>query len=243
MKRFFCILIACLSAQAASIPLGSPTSTTGTGNNLVAVYTAGAITVEVRAYALVNNAGHFQSAAFQTFNAFGSGVCNQAEASTCTFDDWQVSSAATTVTGSTTNHYRDFLLFTFTSGAVDLVNVILNQTSYTPHDSDFSYWTSTSVVTSLLGGGIPLGFSPRKENLGGNLVAGGSSSQRTALLDGSSVRTLMIAAGSNSVDWNDYFKLLTLNANAIPSSGVPEPSTFALLGSGLAAVAALRRRK
>ena len=119
------------------------------------------------------------------------------------------------------------LLFSF-SQSIDLS---LLTTGYVYGDSDFRYWTSTSVVTaaSLFGTGS-----------GGTDVNGGSVGASYGIA-GTGIRTLLVAA-SPAGGGNDYFKVLGLQTTSnIP--GTPDAgSTVALLGLALAGLAFAKRR-
>lgn len=136
----------------------------------------------------------------------------------------------------------EFVLFSF-SKPVNINSAYL--TAY--GDTDITFWTSASQVTSLSGQSLAslgaLGFGSAIANNGG-------TSSRTAILSGANVRSLLLGASITNFSTADYVKIKDLcitpgtTPPPPPPSGVPEPSTFGLLGASLVGLGySLRRRK
>ncbi|MDF1505673.1 exosortase-dependent surface protein XDP1 [Roseisolibacter sp. H3M3-2] len=145
----------------------------------------------------------------------------------------------------------DFLLLSFLTGAYDLNSVSFGAV---PDDSDFQIlrWTGVGgpslvgqTASQLLAGGWELvssvngGSSPNAYNVNpGNLA-----SQHWILASYNTA--LGSAAGLDMGD--DEMKVLGIGATAVPGGGagsvVPEPSTYALLGTGLGFLGLVARRR
>lgn len=135
----------------------------------------------------------------------------------------------------------EFVLFSF-SKAVDINSAYLSAFG----DTDITFWTSASEITSLTGKTLStlntLGFGTGTEN-------NGSTSSRTAALSGTNVRSLLLGASTTRYSTADYVKIknLVITPGTVPPppppNGVPEPSTFGLLGASLVGLGCYARRR
>ncbi len=155
----------------------------------------------------------------------GLGVCDSVElTSGC-------GSPAHTVENAGNN---DYVLFLFSS-AVKITSVAL--TAY--GDTDATYWLGnvagaasqlnllTGATFAGLGG---LGFGAQQDDPG-------STVSRTVALNSPSSWYNALLFGASSSGTNDAFKILSVTVdNASPISTVPEPTTVALLGTGVLAL-------
>lgn len=184
------------------------------------------LTLTPTAWHLATLGGTFASATLGYYNPPGLGVSNSGE------------------TAGSPHHAVDnyagfnFVMFSF-SAPVNLVSAYLNQYG----DTDVTYWTSSSAVASLSGVSVAglagLGFSSAINNNG--------SGSRSVDLSGTNVRTLILGASTTNFtvgNWNsyDFFKIQSVTAD-VPNGQVPEPSTFALLGTALVGLGWVARRR
>lgn len=258
-----------MALQASTITFApgtvtSSTGTTGAGNTTTngnsATWTSSeGWTVTARTFS-VNTAGTsaFLAAALQIFDvsngqALGLGSCNQSASEAVgaggncgsttgasITDQWQFDNA-----NPAGSDARDFLLLTF-SQPVSIQSLLLLQSSVNSHDTDVDYYFDTTSANSIVAGTTTLatlgaaGFGGVNTDDGGTLqdpAPGCPCPTRTVtLVANTGVWGILIAPRSGQSD--DFFKVSELTASA-----VPEPSSLALVGFGLAGLSYIARRK
>jgi hypothetical protein len=246
------LLLACLPAGAVTIVTSSGGSQILNANTFGNVweFTASGITATVSAYANTGSNGVFAPARVRQYSG-GLGICNAGEGVSCSMPAHQMDNGGSI----------DALLITFNQ-AVQIQSLGLNMFGTTSsgssfHDSDLTYFVGTATRASLetllptlntgtgangiltdLNNGL-LG-SPLTNSFTGSTVSG--TLYRDALLNTGDVNYLLVMPiiGHD----NDYFKLLNMvvtPGTTTNEGGVPEPSTYAMLGCGLLVLGYCRR--
>ncbi len=153
------------------------------------------------------------------------------------------------------NGRKESLLFSF-SRAVALTQITMGWIGgYNNADADFSLLRYTGGSSTVTGQSYnSLVSSGSWELVGNSLYNGGyvDGSGSTANVNSAGkTSSLWLVAALNSAYWsnsnyigNDFFKLQSINATyTAPSSGVPEPSTLALMSLSFAAFGFTRRKR
>lgn len=200
----------------------------------------GGVTITITSFNIGANGGTTFAKAQTTPFSEGLGVCNSAERAAnggCSSDPQH------RVDNNNGNY--DFLLFQF-SAPVDVTSVTLvaSSTGNSYRDTDASYWMKDTISPVSLAGKTLANM-----NLGPEYNSNSNSSvySRTFNILDNWTDTFLLAAKIG--DTNDYFKVKTITFETtnpgIPTSetGVPEPSTFAMLGGALVGLAVYRRRQ
>lgn len=240
-------LLACLPAGAVTL-----VTTSGIGNHWISnfgsgfsngmTFTNGSLTATIRAYSNTNS-GTFARAQLGRFSN-GLGVCNSSEGLGCSSPAHQVDNGSNV----------DLVLITFNQ-AVRVQSVGLTPSGSgtpTPIDSDIRYLIGSASYSDLNSSILSL-TAPNILNdatngsIFGSLLTNTTSTAalntlRNATLNTGLINYLVIMPGG--IDSNlDYFKLtniITLDTTT-NEGGVPEPSTYAMLGCGLLALGYFRR--
>lgn len=248
------LLLVCLPAGAVTI-----VTTSGTGNDWASnfgsgfsngmTFTDGTLTATIRAYSNTNSNGTFARAQVGRYSN-GLGVCNASEGTGCGSPAHQIDNGSSIPNFSSV----DLVLITFNQ-AVRVQSVGLTPSGSgtpTPIDSDIryligsaSYSDLNSSILSLTGPNIL--NDATNGSIFGSLLTNTTTTAalntlRTATLNTGLINYLVIMPGG--IDSNlDYFKLTNIITfdTTTNEGGVPEPSTYAMLGCGLVALGYFRR--
>ena len=236
------------SASAAWIyvDLTNPDSSNSGIGNVLSYDLGNGLTMSVTSWSTTGSGGTLEAARTNIYSG-GLGVCNENE--NCS---------------SSPNHamdnygYNDFLLFTFNM-TVDPIKVKIG---WSNGDSDMNYWVGSEANPTMAGLALANlgteGFGPQYNSDG--------SGSRWFDVDGGSGLSLLLAAElvqdaptqyicgyryghpryCTTEDPKDYVKIEAIKVDYTeppPQEQVPEPSTYALVGSALAGVAFLRRKR
>jgi len=156
----------------------------------------------------------------------GLGVCNASEGNGCNNPEHQVDNYVST----------DLVLFRFSA---PVSNLFLTLTSTSGNDADFSYWLKTTPGAVNLTT-LTLATIANSQGFGSQLNKDtNSSSQSNVALGGTGVYALAVSARVGGDSYKDYFKIGGLSGTQ--TNVVPEPGTYALLGSALLGLGMLRR--
>lgn len=173
---------------------------------------------------------NFNAAQAAIFSGIGTGVCNTAEGPVdCGFSPHHIDNASL---GGV-----DFFLIKFSS-PVDPISMQIQ--TWVSGDLDATYWVgnvanpNTFTLTGLTTATLPAGFTKFDSD-------SSATGSRTVNIGGSTNANILIF-GARTGHTDDYFKLITLNADA-PTVANPEPATLAMFGSALIAAGLLKRRR
>jgi len=196
-----------------------------TTNNPSSTFSSSGVIVTPTAFSNTG-AGGVLAAASWTRYSVGIGVCDTQE-STCGSPEHQVDN----------NQQLDFVLFSFSAPVNSVSFTVTPSGSY---DTDVTFYTRVlstafNLVGSSVGNITSLGFTQ-----GGNDTAN-IGVAHTFTIAGSGLTSVIIAAKVSGNDsYLDYFKITSMDAS---TSGVPEPSTMAMLGGALCSLGLFRRFK
>ncbi len=208
------------AAKATSIAFDYTTGNLGQGSGTNSIVkSSGNETVTVTAFGLTGNGNTtFQNATVGQYSGFGLGICNLSE-TYCSSPQHMVDD----------NGQLDFILFTFTQG-VSSISVTLNPVG--SHDTNASYLTGTNL-------------SPLNHTLAqmGTFTASPESQmgvERTITINNlNGANSLLL--GASITGSNNYFKIEAISLNTM--NGVPEPSTYLLVGVALLGIGFVNRKR
>lgn len=208
---------------------GGNSPTTGVDGN-IRNFSSGGISVQATGWTL--NGSTLETSWLGSY-ANGLGVTNDTERGWNLFNPYGVDNSGG----------FDFILLVFNQ-AVNLQGATLTpvQSSWTPADNDVTI-SHANVAGAFQSGTLPLN-SPAWANLGTALsnVNGNNSAPYFTVLNASNYENVwLIAASGSSPDFlADGFQL---NSIVVNPSGVPEPSTWAMLLMGFGAVGLSARKR
>jgi hypothetical protein len=236
-------LLACGVASAAPINFdlgtgGTTHSSSGSGFTNTRTFTNGSLSVTVTGWGLTGGSGNttFERAQVGRFDT-GLGLCNQEEGLNCDSPAHQVDNVS----------QLEYVMFSFNQ-PISQLGITINPAG--TWDRDVTYYVGGLAAASNIGG---LTLAQLTSNGYFGPVHSDSSSSdnpRTVNINLSSVNgsttRLLFGARNLGDNFEDRFKIELLSATvATPSGdpGVPEPSTYLMMGAGLTGLALYRRRR
>ena len=215
------------------------TEAVGTVGNSIS-RTNGLFTVVASAWSNPGIGSTFQQAALGIYGSAGLGVCNQSELSL---------PSGCNATGNPTPHQidnaggYDFVKFQFT-GAGSIPYSVTNVTvsiGTLAGDWDVSFWLGDTNTANFPDG---LTFAQVSTALGAqtDILSGSIPSPFNVGLGVSRVGNTLLFGPQNGGDLNDGFKIKSVSFETTVN-GVPEPSTYALIGAGLLGLGYWRRKQ
>lgn len=225
LVAILCLTLLATPASAASVfntdaSGGVETNPGNYGNTRT--YTNAGLSAMFSGWGLTGGASNttFETAYLGYYGGAGLGVCDREEG--CGSPDHQVDNVGR----------ENFVLVTFSSPVTNVSFVI---DPYGTYDRDVSYWVGTGATPNLNGATLvslaSLGFGPQV-----NDNASPSSSARTVNVAGTF--SYVLFGAQVGPDTDDFFKIRSVTASAIP-----EPGSAVLVGAGLLGLSLVARRR
>lgn len=205
---------------------GSAATTSGTGYNRAYSFDVGSVGMTMSAWATTGSGGRLQSAQAQRFDS-GVGVCNRREGLNCGTGSHQVDNS----------NGGDFLLFSFDS-AVEFKSIVIDP--YGVWDRDVTYFVAELDSVGSLAGLTLSALAAQWDTSSVHVFNGIGIGPLTLNLAATGKHLLFGAYSGSGNILPDSFKVRSLTVEKVAQ--VPEPGSFALLGTALAGLGLGLRR-
>lgn len=232
MRKIASALVASFALLGATPAIASEILFTNGGSNYQEskTFTDGTVSVKVSAFS-INNSNKVETAWLGSWSP-GMGVLNKANDGSHTIDN---------------QGYTDFVILAFDQN-VTLGDAMFStgfyggSDFYNDTDATIGYFGGSSFNVSSLVGTSKSNLASLFSTYSSNSIGNGNQSRDINPYDATSSVWLIGAAFSNPDKYRDGFKIKSLTYS-LPTTGVPEPGTWALMIMGVGLIGASLRRK